>query len=60
MWLKKMEEGACGKVGFISRANEILMINLTPRRINLTFKQMEQICKVVSSPLTVHIIPKIL
>ena len=40
-WYKKMEwGGGCGKVYFHSRANETLMVNLTPRQINLTPKQM--------------------
>jgi len=49
-----------GYISFLSRIKETLMVNLTPRQINLTPQQMKQICRVAPSPLTVHTIPKIL
>jgi len=47
------EEGGWGNVCFLSRANETLTVNLTP-------KHMVSICRVAPSPLTIHTFPKIL
>jgi hypothetical protein len=61
MWCKMMEwEGDWDKVCFLPREKKTLMVNLTPRQINLTPKQMVQICRVAPCPLHVHTIMKIL
>jgi len=45
--------GGWGKVCFLSRMKETLMVNVTPRQINLTARQMMQINRVTSFSLTV-------
>ena len=61
LWCKRMEgEGGWGKVCFLSTTKKTLMVNITPKQINLTPKQMVPICIVAPTPLIVHTIPKLL
>jgi len=48
-------EGDKGKVCFLSKAKETLMVNLAPKQINMTPKQTALLCSALLSSLTVRV-----
>jgi len=48
-----------GKVCFLSKAKETLMVNLSPKQTNMTPRQTTLFCSALPSLLTVHTIPEI-
>jgi hypothetical protein len=48
-----------GKLCFLSKAKETLMVNLAPKQTNMTPRQTTLLCSALPSPLTVHTIPEI-
>ena len=55
----QVEEG-WGKVCFLSRTKETMMVNLTPKKTNLTLIKMTFLFSVTPSSLAIPTIPEIL